>query len=108
MAKYRKRPVVVEATRWFKNGDHPQDVAQIAQRSARSSDDQQAAQALLDELAHIEVVAEVAKEAEAPKTASQVVGSIGAIGHQDLTKVAEPPVETKAAEKPKGETKKGK
>ena len=25
MAKYRKRPVVIEATRWFKNGDHPFD-----------------------------------------------------------------------------------
>ena len=25
MAKFRKKPVVVEATRWFKNGDHPQD-----------------------------------------------------------------------------------
>lgn len=21
--KYRKQPVVVEATQWFKNGDHP-------------------------------------------------------------------------------------
>ena len=25
MAKYRKKPVVVEATQWHKNGDHPQD-----------------------------------------------------------------------------------
>lgn len=25
MAKYRKKPVVIEATQWFKNGDHPQD-----------------------------------------------------------------------------------
>lgn len=25
MAKYRKKPVVIEATRWFKNGDHPGD-----------------------------------------------------------------------------------
>ncbi len=23
--KYRKKPIVVEATQWFKNGDHPQD-----------------------------------------------------------------------------------
>ncbi len=23
--KYRKKPVVIEATRWFKNGDHPED-----------------------------------------------------------------------------------
>lgn len=27
MAKYRKRPIVVEATQWFKNGDHPEDYA---------------------------------------------------------------------------------
>lgn len=25
MPKYRKKPVVIEATRWYKNGDHPQD-----------------------------------------------------------------------------------
>lgn len=25
MALYRKKPVVVEATQWFKNGDHPED-----------------------------------------------------------------------------------
>jgi hypothetical protein len=25
MALYRKKPVVVEATQWFKNGDHPLD-----------------------------------------------------------------------------------
>lgn len=25
MAKYRKKPVVVEAEQWFKNGDHSQD-----------------------------------------------------------------------------------
>jgi len=25
MAEYRKKPVVVEATRWWKNGDHPKD-----------------------------------------------------------------------------------
>lgn len=25
MAKYRKKPVVIEATQWFKNGDHPKD-----------------------------------------------------------------------------------
>lgn len=23
--KYRKKPVVIEATQWFQNGDHPQD-----------------------------------------------------------------------------------
>ncbi len=25
MTKYRKKPVVIEATQWFKNGDHPLD-----------------------------------------------------------------------------------
>lgn len=25
MTRYRKKPVVVEATQWFKNGDHPED-----------------------------------------------------------------------------------
>ena len=24
MAKYRKKPVVIEATQWFKDGDHPE------------------------------------------------------------------------------------
>lgn len=27
MAKYIKKPVVIEATQWFKNGDHPKDNA---------------------------------------------------------------------------------
>lgn len=27
MARYRKKPVVIEATQWFKNGDHPEDAA---------------------------------------------------------------------------------
>jgi len=25
MSKFRKKPVVIEASQWFKNGDHPQD-----------------------------------------------------------------------------------
>ena len=25
MSKYRKIPVVIEATQWFENGDHPED-----------------------------------------------------------------------------------
>lgn len=25
MAQYQKKPVVIEATQWFKNGDHPKD-----------------------------------------------------------------------------------
>jgi hypothetical protein len=24
-AKFRKKPIVIEATQWFKNGDHPED-----------------------------------------------------------------------------------
>jgi hypothetical protein len=28
MAKFRKKPVVIEATQWFKNGDHPDDYTQ--------------------------------------------------------------------------------
>lgn len=27
MAQYRKKPVVIEASQWNKNGDHPQDYA---------------------------------------------------------------------------------
>jgi hypothetical protein len=27
--KYRKKPIVVEATQWFKNGDHPLDYSEI-------------------------------------------------------------------------------
>ena len=27
MGKFRKRPVVIDASRWFKNGDHPEDYA---------------------------------------------------------------------------------
>jgi len=23
--KYRKKPIIIEATQWFRNGDHPQD-----------------------------------------------------------------------------------
>jgi hypothetical protein len=28
MLKFRKKPVVIEAAQWFKNGDHPQDYAE--------------------------------------------------------------------------------
>ena len=31
MAKFRKKPVVIEATQWFKNGDHPRDYAEETQ-----------------------------------------------------------------------------
>jgi hypothetical protein len=29
MAKYRKKPVVVEASQWLKNGDHPNDGTEV-------------------------------------------------------------------------------
>ena len=28
MAKYRKKPVVIDATQWFQNGDHPEDACE--------------------------------------------------------------------------------
>ena len=31
MAKFRKKPVVIEATQWFKNGDHPEDECHLVQ-----------------------------------------------------------------------------
>ncbi len=31
MPKFRKRPVVIEATQWFENGDHPKDHAHIGE-----------------------------------------------------------------------------
>ncbi len=33
MAKFRKKPVVIEATQWFKNGDHPEDEIREIPRS---------------------------------------------------------------------------
>ena len=36
--KYRKRPVVVEASQWFKNGDHPEDACTIRQGSGLTPD----------------------------------------------------------------------
>lgn len=29
MAQYRKKPVVIEASQWFKNGDHPLDGGEV-------------------------------------------------------------------------------
>jgi hypothetical protein len=31
MRQYRKKPVVIKATQWFKNGDHPEDYASDTQ-----------------------------------------------------------------------------
>lgn len=28
MSKFRKKPVVIEASQWFKNGDHPEDYSE--------------------------------------------------------------------------------
>jgi len=33
MALYRKKPIMVEAHRWFKNGDHPEDQCRIIKDS---------------------------------------------------------------------------
>lgn len=32
MGQFRKKPVVIEATQWFKNGDHPDDGEDVPQR----------------------------------------------------------------------------
>ena len=37
MPQYRKKPVVIEATQWHQNGDHPQDYA--AQREGFENDE---------------------------------------------------------------------
>lgn len=34
--KFRKKPVVIEATQWFKNGDHPQDASVLIQGNTGS------------------------------------------------------------------------
>lgn len=34
--KYRKKPVLTEATQWFKNGDHPQDRSALVERAEGS------------------------------------------------------------------------
>jgi hypothetical protein len=34
--KYLKKPVLTEATQWFKNGDHPQDKSEPVERSEGS------------------------------------------------------------------------
>lgn len=33
MTMFRKKPIVIEATQWFKNGDHPEDDCKLIQRS---------------------------------------------------------------------------
>lgn len=33
MSKFRKKPIVVEAVQWFKNGDHPEDKCAFIQPS---------------------------------------------------------------------------
>lgn len=32
--KFRKKPLVIEATQWFKNGDHPEDQCEQASHEA--------------------------------------------------------------------------
>ena len=36
MSRFRKKPVVVEATQWFKNGDHPQDQCRLIEDAGNS------------------------------------------------------------------------
>ena len=36
--KFRKKPVVIEATQWFQNGDHPQDNCGTYQRPAKDGE----------------------------------------------------------------------
>lgn len=37
MTRYRKKPIVVEAVQWFKNGDHPHDYDEIDSNSFHDS-----------------------------------------------------------------------
>ena len=37
--KFRKKPVVIEATQWFKNGDHPEDGSGIEGKVVRLYND---------------------------------------------------------------------
>jgi len=34
--KYRKKPTLIEATQWFRNGDHPQDESQPVEKAGGS------------------------------------------------------------------------
>lgn len=36
--KYRKKPVLTEATQWFKNGDHPGDRSAQVEKAGKSPD----------------------------------------------------------------------
>ena len=38
MPKFRKKPVVIEAHQWFRNGDHPEDHDPIGRESPTSMD----------------------------------------------------------------------
>lgn len=37
--KFKKKPVVIEATQWFKNGDHPKDYADNDDGAGRKAND---------------------------------------------------------------------
>jgi len=37
MGKYRKKPVVIDATQWFKNGDHPLDACEMLYPDPKST-----------------------------------------------------------------------
>jgi hypothetical protein len=36
--KFRKRPIVILATRWFRNGDHPEDAPDAIQAGTKARD----------------------------------------------------------------------
>ena len=36
--KYRKKPVVIEAHQWFKNGDHPEDLSDYLPNSTATTE----------------------------------------------------------------------
>lgn len=38
MAKFKKKPVIIEATQWFKNGDHPEDHDPIGIKNPTNQD----------------------------------------------------------------------
>lgn len=40
MAQYRKKPILTEATQWFKNGDHPRDLSEPIEGSPNLTEGQ--------------------------------------------------------------------
>ena len=36
MSKFRKKPIVIDATQWFRNGDHPEDMVRVLKGGTES------------------------------------------------------------------------